>query len=857
MNTIERAFFECALADLVYAGPLVPGDSSSLLTLASRRLTAPLAQEIADRFEVLAVRDDPASDYQGAVFRDKTTGELYVAHRGTEGSVSDPDILYADVDLAFGSGVARSQTAAMVNWWNDISKPANTAYTQIAAGPLDQPFVSPGTATASGGIAAALAAAGGRVRVVGHSLGGHLTTVFGSVFSNQVSHSSTFNGAGLFSIGASIGALGQPLTLLAQLLGSTVALPGASQDNFYAMNGLSVTTNGVTFTQYGTRIGIYNEEDVTPAIGNHYLYKLTDALAAFRAIERLDPTVDVARLNAIAQGSSPDDLFVVAERTLENLLDGLRRVIQNPAAVSTPPGDDGGNWETGAMPMSRTAYHANLKSFMESNPFRDIAGKVRLDPSSADLGAKARNDFSALASLITLSPVVLTATTGNRSVLDGALRSVWGQTYLDWDADRSRLPAERDAGKDVFTAKWIADRAILVESIVAQNKANGSGTAYSIMLPTDRSFELRWIDAQGTQQVVIAENTARKGGVHGQVPSQLLNFGGNGDDMVVGSANQLEDHLYGMAGNDTLTGLSGGDWLEGNQGNDTLDGGPGADLLLGGMGDDTYVFGSTWGDDVIIDSDGQGSLRVPGYDAGLPQGKRQPNGKYETPTQDVTYTVQQITPTRKDLYIEFANRADTITIRNWSPGALGITLDDSIAPLVPNYVDTGDAQPNRLTAFHDPDGAGPLEGEYVRDVSLAGGQGDDTVLGYIGNDILQGGAGSDIVLGEASVIVVTSPPAGEPGDDRIFGDGEVEIDSAIAQGNVQTPSGVKGDWLGGWDDEDGHSSSRVSWRGSRRPNDEFKRLESVIGCHRRDSVGARRSPQAGLAAIAWSDACAG
>ena len=90
----------------------------------------------------------------------------------------------------------------------------------------------------------------------------------------------------------------------------------------------------------------------------------------------------------------------------------------------------------------------------------------------------------------------------------------------------------------------------------------------------------------------------------------------------------------------------------------------------------------------------------------------------------------------------------------------------------------------------------------MRDVSLAGGQGDDTVLGYIGNDILQGGAGSDIVLGEASVIVVNSPPAGEPGDDRIFGDGEVEIDSAIAQGNVQTPSGVKGDWLGGEDGDD-------------------------------------------------------
>lgn len=89
MNSINQAFLDAVLADIVYVEGLTVGMGQSgndtqinnFRNLIARRLTAPLAQEIATRFEVLAVKSDPASDYQGAVFRDKTTGELYIAHQ--------------------------------------------------------------------------------------------------------------------------------------------------------------------------------------------------------------------------------------------------------------------------------------------------------------------------------------------------------------------------------------------------------------------------------------------------------------------------------------------------------------------------------------------------------------------------------------------------------------------------------------------------------------------------------------------------------------------------------------------------------------------------------------------------------
>lgn len=81
-------------------------------------------------------------------------------------------------------------------------------------------------------------------------------------------------------------------------------------------------------------------------------------------------------------------------------------------------------------------------------------------------------------------------------------------------------------------------------------------------------------------------------------------YGGAGDDRLDGGSGQ--DRLYGGAGNDTLYGGAGDDLLFGGDGHDTfhLDGG--ADTAAGGLGRDTFIItpGSTTG---LIDG-GEGDL---------------------------------------------------------------------------------------------------------------------------------------------------------------------------------------------------------------------------------------------------------
>ena len=202
---------------------------------------------LAERFEVLATYDGSLDGYQGVVFKDRTDGTLYLANRGTS-SGSD---YVADVDLALLSGVARDQVAAMVNWWNDIALPAGTAYRRLQSVPLGatdpRTFVDGGGAIAQGTLAAEVAgaAAAGKLRVVGHSLGGHLATVFASLFHDEVAHTSTFNAAGLFSSSALSASfaqmlLGTPLQQAAQVLGRTARVPDAAvQDSYFAANGLN------------------------------------------------------------------------------------------------------------------------------------------------------------------------------------------------------------------------------------------------------------------------------------------------------------------------------------------------------------------------------------------------------------------------------------------------------------------------------------------------------------------------------------------------------------------------------------------------------------------------------------------
>ncbi len=580
---------------------------------------------------MLAAYDDPLTDYQGVVFKDRSDQTLYLAHRGT---TIGRDIL-ADVDLALLSGLARDQVAAMVNWWNDIALPAGTAYRRVDTVPFGatdpRTFVDAGAATASGTIAAEVAAASaaGRLRVVGHSLGGHLTTVFASLFHDQVSHSSTFNGAGLFStptLAATLAnaLLGAPLQQVGSVIGRSPRLPDAStQDNFYAAHGVNFTTNDLTFVQRGERIGLYNEYTSEPFVSlmeNHSQYKLTDSLALFQAFEKFAPGVTLDALAGIAERGSN-----VQAASLEAMLDAMRKALTGPAIAPTPPSDDGGDGTTESLPPARIEYHRNLTELQdpERGPLSTLAGKLEIVPSAARgaaaLADEARSDFGSFVALRDLSAFSLAPKPGAEAAGE-KLNAVWQQArateHAAWLADVSAR-ADHDAESALnYTDAWYADRASMLEWNLRRNLADGpppearsvaealrfddliTGTTFDIASP--KVTYPRW------SKIAFGRDDMGET-LTGDTQHDRI-YGGGGADAIAGDAG--DDYLEGNAGDDTLNGgpgrdellggadadrLDGGadaDWLDGGHGPDRLDGGAGDDRLFGGPGADILAGGA-------------------------------------------------------------------------------------------------------------------------------------------------------------------------------------------------------------------------------------------------------------------------
>jgi Ca2+-binding RTX toxin-like protein len=273
-----------------------------------------------------------------------------------------------------------------------------------------------------------------------------------------------------------------------------------------------------------------------------------------------------------------------------------------------------------------------------------------------------------------------------------------------------------------------------------------------------------------------------------------VSFGGQGNDSLAGGG--LNDHLYGGAGNDTLNGQGGNDWLEGNADDDSLMGGDGADTLLGGSGNDvlegglgndqlkgatgtdTYTFAAGWGSDSIEDSDGQGSIQVQGIGSLSGTGvKKVAVDAWQTDDKRINYTRVSIDSTHNDLIISFSDRTDTITLRNWSDGQLGLSLPGTVTPPVTgasyvgdfakltngtayvkdangNYASAG-AQANAQDVITGSAGADLMQGLGGNDALsggagddvIEGGDGDDALFGGLGRDTLNGGAGRDVIIG--------------------------------------------------------------------------------------------------------------
>lgn len=622
MTKIANSYVNALLADAAYVDlAKEPLDSATNKAVLEERLTPIQAAYLAANFEIISivnVSDMPlqGSGFDATVWRGKSGGEfadqVFVSMRGTEVPGAD---LGADADLAT-SGIAHKQVRDMVNWWLRATTPEGREVKQIAIdesdiGPISiESFVlASHPALGTGELASNISI----TAVNGHSLGGYLATVFTRLFGANVQSVSTFNSAGFSNVAGSN--TQSSLNQIAQLIGTGMGLANleavaALQTNYYAENGWSLTTNTwgeigflvPGFRQYGQRVALYQEEGV--GIANHAIYKQTDLLALGAVLEKLDPRLTFAELNALVRAGNN-----LMAASYEGVLDSLRRALLTPELGGVPIGD-----EDDRAP-SRVSYHELLKQLTGDETFKSLVGKTLITAVGSNMAtqAKARVDFQTFVALQTLAPFVINpAGAGGQAALEVLWGSAaWRESYQAWQEDRLNLNAGGKASN--FTDEYLEDRAAMLALVMLRNQSDlgqevpGAGTP------------IAYVDKASSIQV-------ERGLASALVDKPLVMFGGTAADTLTGKSKV--DHLYGGAGNDTLDGQGGHDHLEGNGGNDSLLGGDGLDTLLGGAGDDQFDGGADAdllnggvgndvlkggaGNDALVGGDGDDELRGDG-----------------------------------------------------------------------------------------------------------------------------------------------------------------------------------------------------------------------------------------------------
>lgn len=728
MTAISSTYINALLADATYVD-LIPGSSAAKVkTDLDARMTPELAQYIADNFEVLSAINTPeipllGSGFDATVWRGRAgtefEGQVFVSTRGTE--PPGVDIWGADVDLAVNVA-ARTQIIDMVNWWLRESTPEGVQAKQIKWDPLrPKPGslieVEPGVVLADTVSGTSNLVGVTNVQVNGHSLGGHLASSFARIFGGEnlaetgslrIESIATFNSAGFNGDNAEFF-----FAQIQDLLGTGLAgfaQVQAKQTNFFADNGIEVTTNTWWFTQMGQRIALNQEEGT--GMTNHSMYRITDLLALGAALEKLAPASGMDLLNQLSALGSNNPAG-----SLEGVLNGLRHAILGTSVLSLTVGDAGNS------DPARMAYHEALSDFQDSNAFQSLAGKVTLTPIGTNLATqgKARVDFQTFVALYTLSPFVMNPAGAEGQAALAALWASggWQQRYQEWQADKVSLLA---GGTElVYSNQWYEDRAALLHAVNLRNFKDLSTVVADAAAPTDRMQTFTWLGGDplpGEVLPTMASLTYRSTDLGANRPVQKIVFGGEGDNVLEGNdIDEVGDHLYGDAGDDQLSGYKGDDYLEGGAGNDTLNGGDGADQLLGGAGNDTLEGGA--GLDLLVGGAGADTLN------GGSGADRLSGGAGD----------DTLNGGEDNDFLDGGQGADTLY------GGAG---NDFV------YDPGGDGEGHKTTAWGDAGNDWLQVGGGSASVLAMGGQGNDLIQGGAGVNTLSGNAGNDCIVGGAA-----------------------------------------------------------------------------------------------------------
>ena len=737
-------------------------------------------------------------------------GQKVLAIRGTEPDFSPSgDLLKADLGQIGFLGLAMGQALSMLNYIRRLQAGTNEDVQQLA---WNYSLAKPSGACIDIGSGRGylyfskmptqkglnLLAAGEKITVTGHSLGGHLAALAARLFPELIEDCYTFNAPGFDPDSANI--VTQIVTsLLSPALSGVIAATGGVSlkltDEFVGLVGHYIPTPPAN--SFG-QVSIHNLESEDIASGNdssivasvitgahnlppetfipternsHMIEPFMDSLSMQSVLYRMNPNITGAQIEALFRATSNSDADV-----LEKWVVALRDLLVGKGAPLTQIADAKDiltHIGTGDI-NARAAYYS---IFLEVEKAVKANSNLKLDlltnqSVSSLLSLAQQNDPTGLATRYALK-------TGNPFALIGADYSAFNQ-----NGDLDLYDKVSGTG---MTTQYLKDRS---EFLVVDLYANTHDASMisSVDLPDVKvTGNTYFVDKTSKKQLgIFDERNEIDDGF--PAPNKWVIFGNAEGEELEGQSG--DDRLYGGAGDDTLDGDGGDDYLEGNAGKDTLIGGGGVNTLVGGEGEDTYQITNDGQTDTIRDADGQGSVIIDGLT--LTGGTRQGSANLWLSTDRKTsyrYTADGSGTLEIFTLVggEFVHAANIEHFPSLNPAgsgaaALGITLAEATLPGEITYV--------RVTGLYN-----------VVELSLAAhsvqtGANADNVQGSGGDDQIKLGSGNDLAIGWGGNDLID----GEDGNDYIIGGLNNASPDLIDNDTIIGGNGR--DWLRGYDGSD-------------------------------------------------------
>ena len=755
-ENFETLFQEASLSMAAYAHNLsATVDTASYVDALTQTagMSVSQANQFANRYSVVAQVEGLESGFSATFFRDKQTGQLHLAIRGTE--PLDAGDLITDFKSILVLGIPYSkQYFDLVAFYQSLVNSGEIDTTESL-------FVS------------------------GHSLGGFLAQAFAVDFSRQVNQTYTYNAPGVGGI----------YDQISEILGNT-------EPNFSFPNTTNVIAENLIGT-FGKLVG--QEEDVFieegSAISNHRIATVTDSLAVYNLLGTIQGNLEKSIATKILSSASN-----IAEESLEAVVMAVGKLF-NPSFsdtnqldnVDVPIGDRNILYSNIDAIQNNITQIGGHENFIITSLANNVATELKLKAEGVTLVLNNPEDAIAYRyALKELNPFVVT---GNNLIYDiqnsnGELNLAnFSDAYLSDRADFLALKIE--LGLTDSSSKTGA--ANITYTDIAQNfTLNIDKLAGAGQLPHQQVI----FASTQTGETIAAQGGNQSDRIFGFLGDDIL-IGGNGGDYLEG--NQGDDFLYNNDDQNILTDDNRSDTLVGGAGFDTYyvglndiirDSDGQGQIWVNGqlipLNNITLVSGTT---DLFTNNDPSNPTRF----RQLANGDLQLIGSFVTvqgfQNGDLVITLDSTAPT-PNLTIINGTSGDDLDAANQAVTGTsadeelhGLDGNDDVFGLGGQDVLFGESGDDRLITEegHDVldggDGRDLLISKAGKDI-LIGGIGDDLLVAGLDDDFLQGDEGNDALAGGAG----SDSLFGGDGNDVLWGDGTYSVPDRTWNVSVMNPS---------------------------------------------------------------------